>query len=60
VQVVADTGRVLEVCDRGTGFDTAAYRAPKDTAGWPKNGVVLLDARTRKLLEILGSVQAGA
>jgi len=59
-QVVAATGHVLEVCDRGTGFDAATYRAPQDRRGWPRHGVVLLDARTGKLLEVLGSGSAGA
>ncbi|MGC5168910.1 hypothetical protein [Luteimicrobium sp. DT211] len=57
-QVVTDTGAAIEVCDRGTGFDTESYRAPKSRSGWPKHGVVLLDARTGKLLETL-SVSAG-
>lgn len=59
-QVVTDTGAVLEICDRGTGFDTAGYRAPKDHSGWPAHRVVLLDARTGKLLATLGSGSAGA
>jgi len=52
-EVATDTGVALEVCDRGTGFDTAGYRAPKDHHGWPRHSVVLLDARTGKLLETL-------
>jgi hypothetical protein len=59
-QVVTDTGAVIEVCDRGTGLDAEGYTAPKGHQGWPKHRVVLLDARTGKLLESLGSVPAGA
>ncbi|MFC8733217.1 hypothetical protein ACFT5B_12230 [Luteimicrobium sp. NPDC057192] len=52
-EVATDTGLALEVCDRGTGFDTAGYRAPQDHHGWPPHSVVLLDARTGKLLKTL-------
>ncbi|GMA23448.1 hypothetical protein GCM10025864_12070 [Luteimicrobium album] len=59
-RVVTDTGHVLEVCDRGTGLDVAGYTAPKDHHGWPRHSVVLLDARTGKLLATLSSGSAGA
>ena len=59
-QVVTDTGAVLEVCDRDTGFDAAGYEAPKNHHRWPAHRVVLLDARTGEVLQVLRPAHSDA